>query len=115
VAAGAQQRQQGEAGLPGAEQIDRQHAFPAWQRGGDLLGLSEITGGEDDGVASQRQLPGELPADAAVGAGDEHDARHRLVRSAGALLSPSSTRRAECSPVQHPVTHPLRPSALKTS
>lgn len=30
----------------------------------DLLGLSEITGLEGDGVASQRQPPGELPADA---------------------------------------------------
>jgi hypothetical protein len=61
---------------------DVQAAVAAVQGGGGLFGLGEVAGGEDNGVAPQGQLPGELLADAAVGAGDEHDAGHPLRRSA---------------------------------
>src|SRR5512132_1991539 len=37
-------------------------------------------------TGSQGQLPGQFPADAAVGAGDEHDAGHRTPRSGSAVL-----------------------------
>jgi Bacterial regulatory proteins, lacI family len=132
MAAGPQQRQEREAGLPGAEQVDLQRlpgnpevggagALPgvvvdggvvdqdvkaapaAVEVGGDLgdggrvgdiqppgqdalgvgqggggpFGLGEVAGGEHDGVAPQRQLPGQFQADAAVGAGDKQDAGHR--------------------------------------
>jgi hypothetical protein len=91
VAAGPQQRQQGEAGLPGANQVDLQGlpgnlevggagllpgvvvdggvvdqdveaAVAADELGGGPFGLGEVAGGEDDGVAAQGQLPGELLA-----------------------------------------------------
>jgi hypothetical protein len=75
-----------DAGRVGDIQPPGQDALMAWQGGGGPLGLGEIAGGEDNGVAAQGQLPGQFLADAAVGAGDEHDAGHRVVSSAGALL-----------------------------
>jgi hypothetical protein len=54
----------------------------AGQGGGGPLGLGQVAGGEDDGVAAQGQLPGQLPADAAVGAGDEDNARRHAEWSA---------------------------------
>jgi hypothetical protein len=55
-----------DAGRVGDVEPPGQHPFPAWQRGGGPPGLGEVAGGEDDGVAPQRQLPGLFPADAAV-------------------------------------------------
>jgi hypothetical protein len=58
----------------------------------------EIAGSEDGGVAPQRQLRGELPADAAVAPGDEHDAGHCVGGAGGrasvtaALPTPASAR-----------------------
>jgi hypothetical protein len=75
-----------DAGWVGDVEAPGQHAVPAWERGGGPFGLGEVAGGEHDGVATQGQLPRELVADAAVGAGDEHDACHRTALLAGTLV-----------------------------
>ena len=87
-----------DAGRVGHVEPPGQHAVPARHRRRGPLGLPEVAGGQDHGVAPRRHLPGQLPANAAVGPGDEHDPGHRTARLAGvvlviwALLCPSSTR-----------------------
>jgi hypothetical protein len=87
-----------DAGRVGDVQPPGQHALLSGQGGGGPLGLDEVAGGQDHGVAPQGQLPGELPADAAVGPGDQHDPGHRAPRSAGALLVISGPSACEQSP-----------------
>jgi hypothetical protein len=49
-------------------------------RAGELgsrgLALGRVAGAQHHQVAADRELAGDLPADAAVGAGDDHDALH---------------------------------------
>ena len=75
-----------DTGRVGDLQAPGQHLLVPGQGGGGPLGLGEIAGGEDDGIAAQGQLAGQLAADAAVGPGDQHNRHHRAPRSGGGAL-----------------------------